>query len=142
MSNLKIESENTTGRNTEGRNINRPLKVLTAKSIIGDNIENPNGDELGTIKDLMVNIQTGKIDYVVLEYGGFLGIGNKLFAIPFEALQINEKKEVFILDKTEDYLRKAPGFDKEHWPETNSRHYGEVATYWGSFMGPSTGGGF
>ena len=140
MSNLNIESENITGRNNEGRNANRPLKVLTAKSIIGDAVENPQGDELGTIKDLMINIHTGKIDYVVLQFGGFLGIGDKLFAVPFEALRVDPKKEVFLLDKDKEYLKKAPGFDQEHWPETNSKHYNEVVTYWGSFMGPSTGG--
>ncbi len=140
MSNIDIESENITGRNKEGRNANRPLKVLTAKSIIGDNVENLKGENLGTIKDLMIDLKTGKIDYVVLQFGGFLGIGDKLFAIPFQALKVDDKKEVFVIDRDKEYLEKAPGFDQEHWPETNSRHYTEVATYWGGFMGPNTGG--
>lgn len=140
MSNPIIETENLTGKNREGGHPNLPLKVLTATSIIGDKVENLAGDELGTIKDLMINVRSGNIDYVVLQYGGFLGIGDKLFAIPFEALSVDPKKEVFVLDKDKEYLNNAPGFNKNHWPETNS-HYAEVNTYWGDFMGPSVGGG-
>jgi sporulation protein YlmC with PRC-barrel domain len=139
MNNSNIEIDNITGRNHEGRRPNHPVKVLTAKSIIGDKVENLQGEDLGTIKDLMVNIRSGQIEYVILDYGGFLGIGNKLFAVPFEALTINEEKEVFILNRDKEYLEKAPGFDRDHWPETNS-HYTEVNNYWGDFMGPSTGG--
>ena len=58
MNNLNIESENVTGRNKEGRNVNTPLKVLTAKSIIGDKVENLQGDDLGIIKDLMIDLES------------------------------------------------------------------------------------
>ena len=142
MSNSNFEQDNLSGKNHEGRRSNSPVRVLTAKTIIGDRVENVQGDNLGTIKDLMIDLHNGNIEYVVLQYGGFLGIGDKLFAIPFKSLRLNESKEVFILDKTKDYLEKAPGFDQDHWPETNSHHYNEVNTYWGSFMGPSTGSEF
>ena len=139
MINSNFEHDNLSGKNHEGTNPNTPLKVLTANSIIGDRVENPNGDNLGSIKDLMVDLRSGRIEYVVLQYGGFLGIGDKLFAIPFQSLRVNEAKGVFVLNQTKEYLEKAPGFDQDHWPETNSHHYNEVNTYWGDFMGPSTG---
>ena len=69
------ESDNRTGTNKEGPDANRPLERLTATSIIGDKVENPEGEDLGTIDNLMINIQTGRVEYVVIEYGAFLGIG-------------------------------------------------------------------
>jgi sporulation protein YlmC with PRC-barrel domain len=125
-----FEIDNTTGRNHEGRNANTPVRVLTATSIIGDDVENSKGDKLGTIKDIMLDIRNGSIEYVVLKSGGFLGIGDKLFAIPFQALQLNAEEKIFILNKDESYIKNAPGFDQDHWPETNSQ-YNEINTYWG-----------
>jgi sporulation protein YlmC with PRC-barrel domain len=136
-----IEKDNLTGHNHSGPNANRPLKFLTASSVIGDVIENQEGDTLGKIKDIMLNIHSGEIEYVVLEHGGgFLGMKDKLFAIPFSALKINPVSQDFILDVENDFLAKAPGFDKKHWPETNG-HYADVNTYWGDFMGVNISGG-
>lgn len=113
------ESDNRTGVNQEGPRANTPVHRLTATSIIGDSVESPNGDDLGTINNLMINLQTGQIEYVVVEFGGVLGIGEKLFAIPFSEFSINADKEVFVLDRDEEYLKNSPGFDKDHWPATN-----------------------
>ncbi len=142
MKDFNFETDNATGRNHEGNKANAPLKVLTASSIIGDSVENPEGQNLGTIRDIMINLQESRIEYIVLQYGGFLGIGDKLFAIPFNSLRVDEEKEVFILDRSKEYLEKAPGFDQDHWPETNGHHFNEVNGYWGNFMGPNTGSEF
>jgi sporulation protein YlmC with PRC-barrel domain len=138
--NLKdLENENASGHNHEGSNVNRPVKVLTASSIIGDNIENTKGEYIGKIKDIMIDIHYGKIEYIVIEFGGLFSFGEKLFAIPFSALKLNTKKEDFVLDIEKEFLKNAPGFNKYHWPETNS-HYFDVNAYWGDFMGPNIGG--
>jgi sporulation protein YlmC with PRC-barrel domain len=134
-----IERENMTGKNREGIHPNN-ARFLTASTVIGDKIENPKGEKLGHIKDVMLDIQLGKIEYVIMEFGGFLGLGEKLFAIPFSALKLNTHKHSFIVDWDKETLKKAPGFDKHHWPSTN-RHFEEVNSYWGSFMGPNTGVG-
>lgn len=134
-----IIQENMTGRNREGIHPN-PARFLTATSVIGDRIENPQGENLGTIKNIMLDIQYGKIEYVVMEFGGFLGLGEKLFAIPFGALKLNPQKQAFIVDWDKETLKSAPGFDKHHWPHTN-KHFDEINSYWGSFMGPNTGRG-
>jgi sporulation protein YlmC with PRC-barrel domain len=126
------ETDNRTGANQEGPDANRPLERLTATSIIGDKVENVDGDDLGRIDNLMVNIHTGQIEYVVLEYGSFLGLGGKLFAIPFSELQVVPEKHGFILNRNEEYLKNSPGFDKDHWPDTNDHtYYGDVDSYWG-----------
>jgi hypothetical protein len=85
----------------------------------------------------MLNIKEGKIEYVVIEFGGFLGIGEKLFAVPFQALRFNRKHDDFVLDVEKSFMEKAPGFDKDHWPETNGHYFDLLADHWGSFMGPS-----
>ncbi len=82
----EYEVDNLTGRNHEGPNANLPVRRLTATSIIGDRVENLDGENLGKIDNLMININSGSIEYVVLESGSFLGLGGKLFAIPFGQL--------------------------------------------------------
>ncbi|HSZ72277.1 MAG TPA: PRC-barrel domain-containing protein [Cytophagaceae bacterium] len=139
MNPIDLEKENKTGKNSDGVNANWPVKMLTASSIIGDHVENRNGEKLGKIKDVMVNMKRGFIEYVVIEFGGFLGLGEKLFAVPFEALELKADRQTFLLDRQKDFLKNAPGFNKEHWPGTNSHHYTEVDSYWGNFMGPSVG---
>jgi sporulation protein YlmC with PRC-barrel domain len=131
-----LEKENTSGHNHQGPNANRSVNVLTATSIIGDKVENLKGEDIGRIKDIMIDIHTGKIEYIIIEFGGFLGFGEKLFAVPFAALKLNKKKSDFMLDIDKKNMENAPGFNKNHWPETNS-HYYDVNAYWGDFMGPN-----
>ena len=138
----KFDEDNQTGKNHSGPHSNSPTKFLTATSIIGDKVVNPQGDKLGSINDLMIDLQFGKIEYVVIELGGFLGIGEKFFAIPFHLLTLDAKNQKFILNQLKETLEKAPGFDKDHWPETNIHMYEPANTYWGEFMGVNTGGGF
>jgi sporulation protein YlmC with PRC-barrel domain len=136
-----FEKDNQTGANHEGANVNWPVKFLTASSIEGDEVINGAGETLGKIKDVMLDVRKGTIEYYVIEFGGFLGFGEKLFAIPQAQLHVKPGKRAFILDKKKEDLEKAPGFDQGHWPETNSHHYSQVDSYWGSFMGVNTGGG-
>ena len=122
-----LSNENRTGVNREGAHPNMPLKFLTATSIIGDKVHNPEGEHMGKIEDIMIDITTGKIEYVVIEFGGFLTIGEKYFAIPFRLLQVDTANKEFIFNQPREMLEKAPGFDMNHWPETNL--HGEE-TYW------------
>ncbi len=127
------EADNRTGQNMEGPDANRPLERLTATSIMGDQVESPEGENLGKIDNLMINVRTGKVEYVVVEYGSFLGIGGKLFAIPFQELRVAPEKHAFVVNRDKDYLRMSPGFDRNHWPDTNDHgYYGDVDTYWGA----------
>lgn len=106
--------------------------VLSAGSIKGTKVLNPLGEELGSIEDLMLHTDTGDVAYAVLSFGGFLGMGDKLFAIPWEALKIDTADHSFVLDLDREKLEQAPGFDKNDWPSTADstwmhdlhRHYG------------------
>jgi sporulation protein YlmC with PRC-barrel domain len=114
-----IIEENLTGKNKEGTHPNVPLRFLTASSIIGDKVYNDKNEHMGKIEDIMLDITTGKIEYVVIEFGGFLTIGEKYFAIPFNLLKVDPERKAFIFNQSKEMLEKAPGFDLNHWPETN-----------------------
>lgn len=134
-----LDNDNFTGVNDSGDKANTPVKFLTALTIIGDKVYNNSDETLGSIKDVMLNVQEGRIEYVVIEYGGFLGIGEKFFAVPFKVLKLDTSRHAFVLDQNKEVLANAPGFDKDHWPETNSHAMEKTSAYWGSFMGPNTG---
>jgi sporulation protein YlmC with PRC-barrel domain len=135
----KFEIDNQTGKNHTGAHPNTPVRFLTASSIMADKVLNPQKEKLGSIKDIMIDIQNGKIEYVVIELGGFLGIGEKFFAIPFSLLRVDTKNHAFILDQDKETLQAAPGFDKDHWPETNTHMFDDSSTYWGGFVGANSG---
>lgn len=111
--------------------------VIRGKDLTDYSVRNPRGEDLGSIKDVMIDINEGCIAYAALSFGGVMGFGDKLFAIPWEALQYNPSDDTFTLDVTKERLENAPGFDKDHWPTTAERgwlsgmysHYG-YTPYW------------
>lgn len=143
----EFEADNLTGRNHEGPQPNMPVQYLTASSIMSDKVINSEGEKLGDVRDVMLDVRQGKIEYVVMESGGFLGIGEKLFAIPYKLLSLDTDNHAFVLDQDKETIENAPGFDKDHWPETNDQNFegtndsywDNTNSYWGSFMGPNTG---
>lgn len=107
-------------------------QVLSASTMMGDDVINSAGENLGEIKELMIDLEAGRIAYAVLSFGGFLGLGDKLFAIPWEALSLDTEREAFILDVEREMLEEAPGFDDDDWPRTaNREHVVEVYDYYG-----------
>ena len=96
---------------------------LSASTIINDSVSNSSGDDLGKIEDLMIDTQTGNVDYAVVSFGGFLGIGNKLFAVPLQAMQVDTKNKQFLLNESKEHLKNAPGFDKDDWPRSPDPEY-------------------
>jgi sporulation protein YlmC with PRC-barrel domain len=91
--------------------------VLKASDLIGMNVQGTDGKKLGDIKDLVIDPEEGGIEYAVLEFGGFAGIGDKYFAVPWEALQLDETNKKLSLDVHKKDLKNAPGFDKNNWPD-------------------------
>ena len=91
----RLFKDNFTGQYEGDPYPNEHLKFLTAKSIIGDKVMNNENEHLGEIHDIMLDIRNGKIEYYVIEFGGFLGIGEKFFAIPFDFLTIDPEHKVF-----------------------------------------------
>jgi len=86
---------------------------------------------VGSIKEIMIDVPSGRVAYAMLSVGGFLGMGERLFAIPWESLVLDEDRKCFILDVDKNRLEKAPGFDKSNWPDMAETSWGpRVRKYW------------
>ena len=92
-------------------------RLMGANTLIGDDVLNRSGENLGDIKEIMLDMNTGQVAYAVLAFGGILGIGEKLFAVPWQALKLDTVNKCFTLDASKDQLRNAPGFDPDAWPD-------------------------
>jgi sporulation protein YlmC with PRC-barrel domain len=99
-------------------------RVMSSTTLSGDSVRNPAGDNLGKIKDIMIDVPSGRVAYAVLSYGGFLDVGNKLFAVPWNALTLDEDEKQFILNMDKTQLENAPGFDKDNWPNMADANWG------------------
>ncbi|MGE5652041.1 PRC-barrel domain-containing protein [Noviherbaspirillum sp. UKPF54] len=100
-------------------------QIMAADTLQGDDVINAQGDNLGEIKDIMLDVPSGRIAYAVLSFGGVMGIGDKLFAIPWSALTLDADRHCFVLNVDKEQLKNAPGFDKDHWPAMADRTWGE-----------------
>ena len=113
-------------------------RVLTARSIMGDDVVNTAGEHVGDIKDLMIDVKMGSIAYAVLDFGGFLGIGGKYFAVPWQSFTVDEDNKRLVLTISKERLEKSPGFDKDHWPmSSDAQFYTSINEYYG---GDTSGG--
>lgn len=109
------------------------LEIIKAQNVIDKDVKNPANDDLGKIKEIMLDKQTGRVAYVVLESGTFLGMGGKLFALPWNVLKYDANNDIYILNVDKEKLKNAPGFPKNHWPDMADRQFGtSVSTFYGT----------
>ncbi len=124
-------------------------KTYRAEMLKGMKVRNPEGEDLGTIEDLVLDMESHRLRYAALSYGGFLGVGDKLFAVPVEALRLKHEgdKSYFVADIDKETLKNAPGFSTSAWPDFGDptwvagmeQHYGRYETIEGRVQ--STTGG-
>ncbi|MBI1752673.1 MAG: PRC-barrel domain-containing protein [Acidobacteria bacterium] len=108
---------------------NCPVK---ASSIIGTKVVDTAGEGLGNIKEIVIDPRTGRVAYVVMAFGGFLHMGEKLFAIPFSSFAFDEANSQYSLKVPKERLEKAPGFDSDHWPSMSDEQWNrDLHTYYG-----------
>jgi len=105
--------------------------------IIGTDVVDRKGESLGDVKEVVIDPRTGKVAYAVVSFGGFLSMGEKLFAVPFSAFEYDMKENEYILDVSKERLQAAPGFDADHWSSMSDEKwnrdvykYYERAPYW------------
>lgn len=120
--------------------------LMGADTLLGEDVVNANNDNLGDIKEIMLDMHTGQVAYAVLAFGGFLGLGEKLFAVPWQALHLDTANKRFVLDVDKERLKHAPGFDKDAWPDlTDLQLTNRIHTFYGTdpqrARGPSMGPG-
>ena len=89
---------------------------MRASELIGKNVRNQEGKDIGEVEDVLVNMKSGRVQYTVLSFGGFLGMGDKLFAIPMDSFDRSQQRDHLVLNVSEERLKKAEGFDKDKWP--------------------------
>jgi len=117
----------------KGDNQTSGARLMGAETLIGNDVCNQNGDDLGDIKEIMLDTATGKVCYAVLSFGGVLGIGSKLFAVPWDALKLDTKEKHFVLNVDKNRLKNAPGFDKDNWPNMADKSWeNEIHSYYGT----------
>lgn len=106
--------------------------VMSATTLMGDKVVNMQGESLGTVEEIMLHVESGRVAYVVMSFGGFLGIGDKLFAIPWDAFSLDEDKKQFVINVDKQKLENAPGFDKDNWPDmTDPTWANKIYDYYG-----------
>lgn len=124
-------------QDTIGEMGTRNRRLVSAGTITGDSVRNLAGEDLGNIQEIMLDVQDGSIAYAVVSFGGFLGMGEKLFAVPWKAMTLVQDEKYFLLDANRESLENAPGFDKDNWPDFSDStwghgvhdHYG-TTPYW------------
>jgi sporulation protein YlmC with PRC-barrel domain len=99
-------------------------RVLSASTLKNESVRNPAGEEIGKIEEYMIKLPTGRITYCVLSFGGLLGMGEKFFAVPFNAMTVDTESRCFVLNVDPERLKQAPGFDKERWPDFADHAWG------------------
>ncbi len=108
-------------------------ELMGAGTLMDEDVVNRNEENLGDIKEIMLDMRSGQVAYAVLAFGGMLGMGEKLFAVPWQALQLDTVNKRFVLDISKDRLESAPGFDPDAWPDmTDVSWTNQIHTFYGT----------
>jgi sporulation protein YlmC with PRC-barrel domain len=107
--------------------------LMGADTLIGNDVYNHNEEDLGDIKEIMLDVRSGRVSYAVLSFGGFLSMGEKLFAVPWNALTLDTVNKRFVLNVEKERLENAPGFDKDNWPNMADETWAtEIHSFYGT----------
>lgn len=131
---MNYENSDTYGmyKTSNGQNLG-PNFLMGADTLVGNDVYNNDNEDIGDIKEIMLDMASGKVCYAVLSFGSFLGMGEKLFAVPWKALVLDTKNKRFVLNVAKDRLKSAPGFDKENWPNMADESWAKgIHTYYGT----------
>ncbi len=129
---MSYENRDTYGMYKTSHENGLEPRLMGADTLVGSDVYNKQHEDIGDIKEIMLDMSNGKVCYAVLSFGSFLGMGEKLFAVPWRALTLDRKNKRFILDVEKDRLKNAPGFDKSHWPNMADQSWSnDIHTYYG-----------
>ncbi|WP_265582052.1 PRC-barrel domain-containing protein [Methanofollis aquaemaris] len=92
-------------------------KIVAIEKIVGKRVKNALGEDLGEVHHLMVDVPSGSIIFAVLSSGGIMGLGEKLYPVPWQAL--TEKEDDYLLKIRKETMETAPSFDHNHWPKAD-----------------------
>ncbi|MFC3111449.1 PRC-barrel domain-containing protein [Undibacterium arcticum] len=130
---MSYEDRDTYGMYRDDTSKGPGPELMGADTLHGNDVYNDKDEDLGDIKEIMLDMRTGRVSYAVLSFGGFLGMGEKLFAVPWNALTLDTVNKRFILKVDKERLKDAPGFDPDHWPDmANPTWANEIHSYYGT----------
>jgi sporulation protein YlmC with PRC-barrel domain len=108
-------------------------RLISAEKVEGTSVVNARGEDLGHIAEIMLDKPTGRVAYAVLKYGSFLGLGGKLFALPWDVLKYDTHRSAYIVNIPEERLKNAPSFDEATPPDMADPRWGkQIHDYYGS----------
>ena len=93
------------------------VNTLSAGTITGDTVRNRADEEIGKVEEIMIDLDQGQVAYMVMASGGFLGIGDKYFAIPWSLVEVDTENHDVVVDLSKETIENAPGFDRDNWPD-------------------------
>jgi len=116
----------------------RPRRLIASDRVVGTEVRRPDGSKVGRIERLMLDKTSGRVAYAVMSFGGFLGLGEDYYTLPWGTLRFDPEIDAYVVDITEEQLRAAPDrspeggnpSDEREWEEHVHRYY-NAAPYWG-----------
>jgi hypothetical protein len=128
----------TPGMERPGMEGEETPQLIAAGKVHGTPVYNRDGEHLGTIEDVMLDKRSGRVAYAVMSFGGFLGLGEEFYTLPWATLRYDPEQDAYMVDVTEEQLRAAPPRTPEgtdpaedaEWEEQIHRYY-NAAPYWG-----------
>jgi sporulation protein YlmC with PRC-barrel domain len=130
---MNYETRDTYGMYKSHDNHGPGPRLMGADTLIGNDVYNHKDEDLGDIKEIMLDMSSGQVAYAVLSFGSFLGMGEKLFAVPWSALTLDTINKRFILNVEKERLKSAPGFDKDDWPDMADQSWSQdIHAYYGT----------
>jgi sporulation protein YlmC with PRC-barrel domain len=107
--------------------------LMGADTLLGEDVVNTEEDSLGDIKEIMIDMRTGQVAYAVLAFHRMLGMGEKLFAVPWQAMALDTDKKRFVVNIDKDRLKSAPGFNPDAWPDMDDVNWAaQINTFYGT----------
>jgi sporulation protein YlmC with PRC-barrel domain len=111
----------------------QPARMMTASRLCGNKVINHQNETLGQVDEIVIDLPSGRVAYAAMASGGFLGLGERLFAVPWTALRYDAGRECFLMDARKETFENAPGFDKDHWPtQAQSEWHDSVHRFYGA----------
>jgi sporulation protein YlmC with PRC-barrel domain len=115
--------------------VQTPMAVRLSE-LLDFGIRNPDGEDLGSLEDIVIDWQQSRLAYPIISFGGFLGLGDKWFVIPFDTVTLNPLDQTFVFDATPEMLENAPGFDPDQLPDTTDPNWDlDIRSFWGMDAG-------
>lgn len=122
------------GRQSANVEHDETTDMIASNKVEGTTVYNRQGEKLGEVYNFMVGKRSGRVAYAVMSFGGFLGIGQKYHAVPWNALTYDTSKGGFVIDASRDRLLAAPHYGAGEDPFTRTGYGREVDAYWASGM--------